>query len=112
MAAMRRCAPNDLYHSGGYSSGSGAKAKGAALLSSVTESAATWAGAMRAAAIATGLIAKTGSAAGAIIIGSVIARSSSGCFHCQVNDLRFHIVHAVTFTLICVYLADVQRSYI
>jgi hypothetical protein len=66
---------------------------------------------MRAAVIAIGLIAQTIGAAGTIIVGSVTACSSSGCFHRQVNDLRFHIVHAVTFTLICVYLADVQRSY-
>jgi hypothetical protein len=52
---------------------------------------------MRCAGIATGLIGETLSAAGTIIVGSVITGSSAGCFHCQVNDLRFHIVHAVTF---------------
>ncbi len=102
--AMRRCAPNEPYHSGGYSSGSAAKAKGAALLSTVTERSATWAGAMRCAVIATGLIAQTIGAAGTIIAGSVITGSSAGCFHCQVNDLRLHIVHAVTFALTCAYL--------
>ena len=52
---------------------------------------------MRGPGIAIGLIAQTRSAAGTIIVGSVIARRSSGCFHCQVNYLRFYIVHAVTF---------------
>ena len=75
--AMRRCAPNEHCHSEGYSSGSGAKAKGAALLSTITESAATWAGAMRVAGVATGLIAQTIGAAGTIIAGSVIAGGSS-----------------------------------
>lgn len=102
--AMRRCAPNEPYHSGGYSSGSAAPAKGAALLSTVTERSATWAGAMRCAVIATGLIAQTIGAAGTIIAGSVIAGRSAGCFHCQVNDLRLHIVHAVTFALTCACL--------
>lgn len=95
--AMRRCAPNETYHSEGYSSGSGAKAKGAALLSTITERATTWAGAMRVAGVATGLIAQTIGAAGTIIAGSVIACSSSNHVRCQVNDLRFHIVHAVSF---------------
>jgi hypothetical protein len=54
------------------------------------------------------LIAQTIGAAGTIIAGSVIARSSSNHVRCQVNDLRFHIVHALTFTLTCAYLPEVQ----
>ena len=38
MDATRRSAPNEPYHSGGYSSGTDAKAKGAVFLSTITES--------------------------------------------------------------------------